>query len=77
MKNFFKDVKETLSDLTEQSKSLKTNLERVKVETENAKKVGESIQRSVNEFQAAAQPKIDKINEIAAKYTPETEKKEA
>jgi hypothetical protein len=46
----------------------------VQDEAEKAQKVGQQIQRKVEEFQFSAQGNINKINEIAEKYAqPEVE----
>ncbi|PCS03016.1 hypothetical protein RU85_GL001514 [Lactococcus garvieae] len=39
------------------------------MEAKKAELTGQEIQRKVNEFQALAQPKVDKINEILEKLS--------
>jgi len=56
------------SEIKNQYQDVQDKLAIVQDEAAKAQKVGESIQRSVSEFQFAAQGHLDKINEIANKY---------
>ena len=67
MIDLFNDLKELLTDLSEEINVMKTNIERVEVEAQKAERVGLDIQKKVTEFQFSTQPRIDKINEILEK----------
>lgn len=69
MKEFINDVSEIFSRLSKEIDEVKANLENVKAEAKKAELTGQEIQRKVNEFQALAQPKVDKINEILEKLS--------
>lgn len=71
MKEFIHDISEIFSRLGEEIDDVKANLEKVKLEAKKAELTGQEIQRKINEFQAVAQPKVDKINEILEKLAEE------
>ncbi|AYG01026.1 hypothetical protein [Lactococcus allomyrinae] len=73
MIEFFNDMKKLLSELTEEIDTLKLNVERVQTEAKKAERTSQDIQRKVTEFQAATQPKIDKINELVEKINKKAE----
>ncbi|WP_251712144.1 hypothetical protein [Lactococcus ileimucosae] len=71
MKEFIHDISEIFSRLGKEIDDVKANLEKVKLEAKKADLTGQEIQRKINEFQAVAQPKVDKINEILEKLAEE------
>ncbi|MEY8443714.1 hypothetical protein [Lactococcus ileimucosae] len=71
MKEFIHDISEIFSRLGKEIDDVKANLEKVKLEAKKAELTGQEIQRKINEFQAVAQPKVDKINEILEKLAEE------
>lgn len=71
MKEFIHDISEIFSRLGKKIDDVKANLEKVKLEAKKAELTGQEIQRKINEFQAVAQPKVDKINQILEKLAEE------
>ena len=63
MFELFKDLKKLMTDLSEEVNTMKINLERVQEESIKAERVGQDIQKKVNEFQVSIQPRVEKINE--------------
>ena len=76
MKEFFSELSDSLSNLVEEIEDVKVKLEKVKVEAKKAERTGQDIQRKFDEFQAVAQPKIDKINELLEKMDFSTKSEE-
>ena len=64
MFELFKDLKKLMTDLSEEVNTMKINLERVQEESIKAERVGQDIQKKVNEFQVSIQPRVEKINEL-------------
>ncbi|HAP15923.1 hypothetical protein AALM99_10850 [Lactococcus muris] len=75
MKEFIHDISEIFSKLGKEIDDVKVNLEKVKLEAKKAELTGQEIQRKINEFQAVAQPKVDKINEILEKLAEKSSEK--
>ncbi|MFC4651837.1 hypothetical protein ACFO26_02865 [Lactococcus nasutitermitis] len=76
MADFFKDIKNLLSDLLENVDNIKVNAERVQTELKKTERTSQDITRKVSEFQNSTQPKIDKINEILEKFNSANENQE-
>lgn len=75
MKDFVNDLSEIFSKLNKEIDDVKANLVQVQIEAKKAERTGLEIQRKVNEFQAVAQPKVDKINEILEKLSEKSSEK--
>ena len=64
MKDFISELSTNFFTIIEEIDTVKENLEKVKAEAKKAERTGQDIQRKFDEFQAVAQPKLDKINEL-------------
>ncbi|KZK08111.1 MULTISPECIES: hypothetical protein [Lactococcus] len=73
MFELFKDLKKLMTDLSEEVNTMKTNLERVQEESIKAERVGQDIQKKVNEFQVSIQPRVEKINELVEQINKRVE----
>ncbi|WP_223804516.1 hypothetical protein [Lactococcus kimchii] len=69
MLELFNDLKELMTELSQDFKAVEANVERVQTEALKAERVSQDIQRKVTEFKASTQPRIEKINEILDKIT--------
>ncbi|MGL5449599.1 MAG: hypothetical protein ACRDBN_04580 [Lactococcus cremoris] len=73
MFELFKDLKKLMTDLSEEVNTMKINLERVQEERIKAERVGQDIQKKVNEFQVSIQPRVEKINELVEQINKRVE----
>lgn len=69
MLELFNDLKESMTELSQDFKAVEANVERVQTEALKAERVSQDIQRKVTEFKVSTQPRIEKINEILDKIT--------
>lgn len=69
MLELFNDLKELMTELSQDFKAVEANVERVQTEALKAERVSQDIQRKVTEFKVSTQPRIEKINEILDKIT--------
>lgn len=73
MFELFKDLKKLMTDLSEEVNTMEINLERVQEESIKAERVGQDIQKKVNEFQVSIQPRVEKINELVEQINKRVE----
>lgn len=73
MFELFKDLKKLMTDLSEEVNTMKINLERVQEGSIKAERVGQDIQKKVNEFQVSIQPRVEKINELVEQINKRVE----
>ncbi|MGX7012185.1 hypothetical protein [Lactococcus cremoris] len=73
MFELFKDLKKLMTDLSEEVNTMKINLERVQEERIKAERVGQDIQKKVNEFQVSIQPRVEKINKLVEQINKRVE----